>query len=181
MIVKVLKMQEKKPSQGDWFSTVLSDLEEFDIKLSIDEIKTIKKRKMKMKVKESMKKLAFKHLSEEKNTKSKSKLENLKYNDLNIQHYFKTDKITSKKKIILFKARTRMINVPHNFGQKIKCRLCHSGDDDQKHLLECLMIKLASPEILSNTDAKYMDIYSNDIEKQIEISNLLEKARSYPK
>ena len=53
---------------------------------------------MKIKVKESMKTIPFAYLSKEKVKKSKSKIKDLKYNELKIQNYFKSDKIPSKTK-----------------------------------------------------------------------------------
>ena len=69
-----------------------------------------------------------------------------------------------------------MLDVSRNYGQHSKCPLCKIGDDDQKHLLECLIIKLQCPDILNNIDCKYEDIYSDNIEKQSNISKLLEIA-----
>ena len=69
-----------------------------------------------------------------------------------------------------------MLNVQNNFGQHTKCPLCKIEEDSQKHLLECVLIKLNSPDILHNTDSKYEDIFSNDIEKQDQISKLIETA-----
>ena len=176
MILKVLMAQKKKPSKGDWYGTALAEIDEFELNLTIEEFKNTKKRKIKIKVKEAMKKVAFNYLCIEKNTKSKSKLQNLHYKELKIQNYFKTDKISSKTKINLFKARTRMLNVAHNFGQQIKCRLCKIEDDNQNHLLECIIIKIESQEILNNTGAKISDIYSNDIEKQLSVTKLIDIA-----
>ena len=69
-----------------------------------------------------------------------------------------------------------MLKVFHNFGQKIKCPLCKTEEDDQKHFIECLILKISCPEILNNTEIKYTDLYSNDIEKQNSLSKLLEIA-----
>ena len=101
---------------------------------------------------------------------------NLKYSELNIQKYLTTNIIKSKRKIVIFKARTRMLNVTDNYGQKIHCPLCKIGQDDQKHLIECIVLKIACPEILNNIDTKYEDLYSNNLEKQNEIGKLLEIA-----
>ena len=121
-----------------------------------------------------MKKVACRYLNEEKNRKSK--ILNLKYSELKIQNYFITNKINSKRIIILFKARTRMLNVSHNYGQKIQCPLCKIEEDDQEHLLNCIIIKLASPEILNNIDIKYTDVFSDNLDKLNEVSKLLEVA-----
>ena len=120
-----------------------------------------------------MKKIAFKYLIEEKETKSKSKMKNLNYKELHIQKYFKTEKLSTQNKLTLFKARTNMLNVQYNFGQKKKCPLCKIKEDNQEHLIECLIIKIACPEIGYNTNVKYTDIFSDALEKQINISKLL--------
>ena len=148
-------------------------MKEFGLNFTIDEFKQKSKNLIKKKVKELMKIEALKYLLNEKDTKCKSKMKNLNYKGLNIQNYFKSDKIWSQHKIILFKARTKMINVQHNFGQNNKCPLYKLEDDKQEHLLECVIIKIASPEILNKTDAEFNDIYSDNIEKQIKISKLL--------
>ena len=46
-VLKVLRMQEKKPTKGDWYSTALTDMEEFKLNLTIDELKRLKKEKVK--------------------------------------------------------------------------------------------------------------------------------------
>ena len=123
-----------------------------------------------------MKKVAFEQLINEKENKLKSKLKNLEYSKLDIQEYFKTDKIPTKRKITLFKARTRMLSVAKNHGQTNQCPLCKMKDDDQKHLLECPLIKVDSPDILNNTESEYKDIFSTDIHKLSKISQLLDIA-----
>ena len=174
MMLKVLKAQTNKPVKGDWFSTVCNDIEEFEIENTIEEIQNMTENEVKRKVKIAMKITAFKFLNIEKNRKSK--ILNLKYSELKIQNYFTTNKFKSKRKIIIFKARTRMLNVFHNFGQKIKCPLCKIGEDDQKHLLECIILKFTCPQILNNTDIKFTDIFSDNLDKQCEVGNLLEIA-----
>ena len=83
MIVKVLKAQENKPSKGDWLRTVLNDINELKLNLTIANIQKLKKVQIKNRVKDAIKKAAFKYLSNEKD-KPKSKLKDLKYNNLNI-------------------------------------------------------------------------------------------------
>ena len=120
MIVKVLKAQEKNPTKGDWFSTVMDDSEELKLNTTIDDLQKLKKTQIKNRVKDAIKKEAFNYLCKEKDEKQKSKLKDLNYEKLQIQKYLTTDKITTNRKIILFKARTRMLNVLNNFGQHTK-------------------------------------------------------------
>merc|ERR1712115_710964 len=49
---KMLNLQLEKPSLGDWASTCLSDLEDINLKLTLDEIRTISKQKYLMILKE---------------------------------------------------------------------------------------------------------------------------------
>ena len=65
-----------------------------------------------------------------------SKLKNIKYEKLEMQTYLKSQKISLIKKRVLFKARTRMLNVQNNFGKKSQCPLCKLNDNDQSHLID---------------------------------------------
>ena len=69
-----------------------------------------------------------------------------------------------------------MLNVAYNFGNKTKCPLCKIGEDDQKHLIECIVIKLNCHEIYYNTDSQYEDIFTENITKLNKISQLLQVA-----
>ena len=67
-----------------------------------------------------------------------------------------------------------MVNVGHNFGQKIRCKICSFGNDDQENLMQCLMLKVRNLDLLQ--DLNYNDIYNNDIKKQENIAKILEKS-----
>ena len=106
-----------------------------------------------------------------------SKLKHLKYNKLEMQEYLKCQKISLKKKQTLFKARTRMLNVKSNFGNKSTCPICTLKIDNQSHLLECVVIKLNSPQVFENRDkCEYEDIYSTDVSKLKNVANIIYEA-----
>ena len=66
-----------------------------------------------------------------------------------------------------------MLNVQNNFGGKSQCPLCKLNDDEQSHLIDCIIIKLACPEILENkSNCSYEDIFSNDLENMNNIAIL---------
>ena len=69
-----------------------------------------------------------------------------------------------------------MLNVAYNFGNKTKCPLCKIGEDNQKHLIECIVIKLNCHEISYNTDSQSEDIFTENITKLNKISQLLQVA-----
>ena len=84
----------------------------------------MKKTKLKQIVKNACRLTAFRFLKSDIEEKNMTKLKKLKYEKLEMQSYLKSQKISLKKKKILFKARTRMLNVKSNFGDKSSCPLC---------------------------------------------------------
>ena len=75
----------------------------------------MKKVKFKTIVKKACKETAFKYLVSIK--KRKTKLDNCEYNELKIRNYLKSDKLSSRKQKLLFKLRTRMIDVGNNYAK----------------------------------------------------------------
>ena len=70
-----------------------------------------------------------------------------------------------------------MLNVKHNYGIKGPCPLCSIRNDEQSHLLECLVIKLECPEVFENKDnCVYNDIFSKDIDKMNNVAKLIHNA-----
>ena len=118
-------VQERSPLKEDWILSVKKDLETFQLDhLTFPEIKKMKKYKLKKIVKKALKKKAFEYLQVEKNRKNKIK--NIQYSTLELQQYLKTDKIGLRRKKLLFKTRTRMLQVGHNYGKKQSCPVCLS-------------------------------------------------------
>ena len=124
-------------------------------------------------VKESCRIKAFQFLKQEK--EKLSKIENNTYLNFEIQNYLKSKDLTIRQKKLLFKLRSRMIQVGNNYGRKILCPLCKMHRDDQQGLLECVMIKLSCRELYEQENANYQDIFSSDITKLTAISKLMQK------
>ena len=156
-LAKVFWAQKKDPIEGDWWLTIQNDLCEFGLDhYSLNDIQQMKKEKFKEIVKEKCTKSAFDYLISEK--QKQTKMENLNYVELKMQNYLKSNEIFIRKKKVLYKFRTRMINVGYNYGRKIKCSLCGISDDTQHHLFQC--------NKLETTDFNYMDIFGSNPEKQ---------------
>ena len=93
----------------------------------------------------------------------------LKYPILKIKPYLASTGIGLRQKHLLFKLRTRMINVAANFGKSSNCPLGCSTIDDQKHLFLCKYL---------NDDQqmhKYSDIFSDNPKKLFNIANIAQK------
>ena len=118
LLKKVFIVQEKYPVKNDWTLTVKQDLEDLDIKLSFDEIKSLKKETFSKIVKDKVRTLAFRKLMEEKNTYSK--MEKLQYTELKMQNYFVSHKINTKTAQNIYCYRTRMAGVKVNFRSQFQ-------------------------------------------------------------
>ena len=129
-IKKVFRAQENECS-----STVKDDLKCLGLdRYTVEEIGSKKKIKLKQLVKNACRVAAFQYLQSDIKNKDMTKLKNLKYKKLEMQGYHKSQQISLKKKKILFKARTRMLNVKNNFGDKSPCPLCNMKEDNQSQL-----------------------------------------------
>ena len=125
-----------------------------------------------------MEKLAKKYLSKLK--EKHSKLKNIKFDKISFQKYLTDPRLSPSEVKLLFQLRTRMFPVKENFknkvkqhGQNIYCEICKVKRDNQKHLLQCTILKNLVPE-LKTTTVKYDDIFG-DIMKMVKAAKLLKK------
>ena len=90
--------------------------------------------------------------------------------DFSFKEYLASDLISTTKKQLLFKLRTRMIHVKGNYSSMYKddisCDLCNTNSvESQEHILVC-------PFLVNSNDSErcsvqYMDIFSHNLDKQI--------------
>lgn len=120
-----------------WKSETIKIMEEYGIEKHT--IENTSKYSAKNKINPKIKKRFLEKLKEAGNTKSKIEytLANGQYSDLKMQPYLK--KLTRIETSIIFKARTRMLEVKHNYKNKYrdtKCRMCKQQEETQHHILE---------------------------------------------
>ena len=108
--------------------------------------------------------------------KSHSKSTNLKCEDLKLAEYLKSPVFDTKQKKLLFKLRSRTIDVKMNFpGQhkNLMCRSCELVPESQGHLLQCPKLVTKLNYLCGKTSKlNEYDIYSDDISKQEIIVNI---------
>ena len=68
-----------------------------------------------------------------------------------------------------------MVATSENFGIKRPCKLCLLGGDTMDYQLDCVLLKLSVPEILSN-DSEIRDAFSNDMTKVSKLASIFHKA-----
>ena len=107
---------------------------------------------------------------------TKSKLNSIQYKNLQIQEYLVSGKFNLRKKKLLFKIRTRMLNTADNFGLKVPCRLCQLDTDSISHVLQCVLVKLQVPQILINSDISLDDAFKINLDRMETLASVFEKA-----
>jgi hypothetical protein len=156
LVKKVYNAQKMFPVKDDWINQIESDLEDLGIEFDENQIKNTKKAKFKQIVQEKMREASHSHLLQEKDHKL-SKLDDLS-SEYQMKDYIKTNRLTLLEKQLLFNLRTRMAPVKTNFknkyGDNLSCLLCEKSEESQQHLLVC-------PELLPQSDVKYMDLFGS--------------------
>ena len=171
LISRFFKAQCAEPIKGDWASTVMKDLDFFNIKLSFDEIARYSKSAFVSLVKDSVKKKAFSELVKQQKDHSKGK--EIVYRELCLQKYLgATSPLNKEEKQFLFAARTRGLDLKNNFKQgkqDLMCRLCQGHIEDQQNLLTCSVLN----NVKAPVQADYRDIFSDRMDKLLVITKLL--------
>ena len=175
LIRKVYEAQKRRPTKNDWVLSVNADRKDINLSLSDEQICKISSKKFKKIVREKIRKSAFEYLISLKN--SHSKVKEILYEKFKIQQYLTDSKLTMKQKSLLFKLRTKMLNVKANFStfyqNSTHCDYCNSGEiQTQQHLLEsCEKIISNCKSIFNNIDVDHEFIYGS-IEQQIKVTKL---------
>ena len=171
-ITKAVVMRQKETRlKGDFFMQVLNDLDA--LKLSENEIMECSEEALKLKLKKQLNDVAYSSLMEA--ASKHSKVRNEIYKNLEGAKYFDDERFTPDLSNLLFKFRTRMFNVRNNFRNQYRtnllCPLCCEQEDSQEHLLKCKVIL----KELSGQQYHYEDIFSEDLDKLLNIAKALKK------
>ena len=176
LIGRFFRSQVKSPCRNDWCISVESDMKELGIKLTFNEIKSLSKQKFKTFVKKIIEEKSISYLNVLK--LKHTKVMHIEHTGLCLQEYLQPKNVQNiQLSKFLFQARTRMLDCRANFGQKYKnddmnCPLKCETKDTQKHLLEC--DKIDTNCISSLKIARYEDLFSNDVKKQMKIALMLQ-------
>ena len=158
MLKRFFLTQWKYPTCGDWTEQVRLDLDEFGLPNDLEKIEAYSSYSFKNLIKKKTRELTFFKFMERK--LNHTKLSNLQYCDLRIQHYFTKNQFTVNEARLIFSFRTRMAPFKNNFKSQNEdtCQLCNSHQDDQNLVFKCPVIQ---KEIEPNEEIS--NIYSNNI------------------
>ena len=140
-------------------------MDELGIDLNEETIKNMKKAKFKKLVNDRIREASYSYLILKQEGSSKLVNLPLRYN---IKEYLSTSRLSTSEKQLLFKLRTRMIqvkcNYPSLYKDDLSCHLCDTkSDESQEHIFSC-----PSLATVSNMDnVEYMDIFNLNLDKQI--------------
>ena len=141
------------------------------------QIKKMSKKLFKKNLKQKIRKNALLELNKIK--ESHSKMKNVKYETLSLQPYLADSRFSLKQKQLLFKLRTRMLDVKGNFKSmfqgNIQCDLCNENVvQSQDHLLDCQKLIDNCSELYNNVVVEHDDIFGK-VDKQLSVVRLYQK------
>ena len=115
---------------------------ELELDYELEDIEILSKSNWLKRVKEACKIKAFENLIDIQMEYSKG--DNVGYGSLKMREYLKSKEINPSQAKLIFKIRTRMLNLKNNFknGHKdLSCPICGKGLDSQQHMMmECLKL-----------------------------------------
>ena len=138
MIHRIYTTQNISSSVGDWVRLVQADKLELGIEVSDREIQGVSKDVFNSFVKKKVKVNMLKYLAEQKKKHSKAAF--LKCDELKMAEYLQDPRFTTYEKQLLFKLRSKTINVEENvkgMNSTPWCTSCGLFRETQGHLLQC--------------------------------------------
>ena len=165
------QMRNRKPK--DWISMFLEDLNDLNMSVNLEDIKQMKKSKLKETLNKVIKENALRELTKKK--ESHSKVKDVKHTTLEMQRYLKASdvKINQEEVQTIFKLRSRMTDVKINFRGKydsFECEACNEEDEDQKHIIECREILKCKKNNMKPPDID--ELFKGSLKKQLEVAQI---------
>ena len=175
LINRFYRAQKLKPSKNDWVKQIEEDIKELKLELTDKYIKKLSKYKFKKILEETIGKKAFEYLIKKKDMHSK--VEHINFEKLELQKYLKANStLDNEEKYLLFKFRTRMMQMKTNYRNnftELKCKLGCKEEDEQSHLFQCDVLINNCENLANNVTVEYEDIFSTEISKQTKAIKLL--------
>ena len=165
----------KSPKKKDWINTIYINLEELEIKLTLEEIELLPKATFKKLVKNQIKEKAFNYLINQKEKRNGKGIEihHLKHG---MQNYLKSEDmdINNDERKLILQLRTKMnFKVKSHFKRMHTdtiCDGCRKVESTTRHSLECPVL-LGKNEIITYLP-QYGDLYGNDENEQVYIARI---------
>ena len=143
MISRVFEFQRRNRTAKDWVTTVLSDLKEINLNITLEDIRKMKKETFVNILKRKIEYKPLKYLENLKENHSKVKF--LKHPVLKMQPYLMPNDTKMKKEEsqVIFQMRSQVTETKVNQKNKYEsyeCEACGHTDESQDHVTNCKVI-----------------------------------------
>ena len=138
LIFRIYRRQKNTPNAGDWVKLVENDKKVLNLDISVEEIEKISKNKFKKIVETKIDNYALHQLNALKSKHSKSQY--LQSSTFKTAGYFIDERFSKSESQLLFRLRSKTLNVKQNFENQHTnnlCQTCRLFPETQSHLLQC--------------------------------------------
>ena len=173
LITRIYTTQKLINSTGDWVRLVDADKAELGIIITDEEIQGVSKLSFKSFVKKKVTENYLRNLSALKEKHSKSTFVNT--SKLKVADYIISPLFSTREKQLLFKRRSRTLDVKQNFPGQFSspwCISCGLFQETQQHLLHCPEIVSKLSYLNQNLSAISEDLVYGSIQQQRIIVNI---------
>ena len=177
LVSRIFSAQFDNPLEGDFVKLIEEDFKLINEKFNKTLIKSMTKKQFKKWVKSKIEKAAFEFLIEEK--VSQSKICDIEYKKLEIQNYLKAAVFNNSEIELLFKLRSKTLELKSNYKKKyfnkLDCSLkdCYF-EENQEHLFSSCQILQNKLRVKDKT-VSYKDIFSRSTKKQNKVTKIFSK------
>ena len=136
LLKKFLNLQLNQPTRGDWASQIRSDLKEFNITESFEQLKNMTHSRFMGKIKLQIQQHALQYLLGKRKTKGRE----IEYQQLEMAEYLTpiNRKMSIEEKRMMFSIRNQMVDIKSNFkGGKIEIKCLCGERETMEHIWNC--------------------------------------------
>ena len=173
LIFRVFKSQEISSNQGDWVRQVENDKKKLGLEITNSEIRNLSKLKFKTLIKSKIESFALHKLNEMKLKHEKSQY--LHSTSFKVSEYLVDRRFSKSEAQILFKLRSRTLNLKKNFSSQSQddlCRTCKLFPETQSHLLQCPGIVPRLKILCVNSLEVSEEMIYGGVEDQLQIAKI---------
>ena len=176
LVYQFFQTQYKNRTSKDWVTTILKDLDEVKLGVTIEQIKIMKKSTYMRMLKTSIEKKALMELQNRKS--NHSKVSHLQHFGIKMQKYLLPNnfKMTQEECQLIFKLRCRVTEVKTNMKgsyENFQCDLCNNEEETQEHVLNCM--KIVSMRNEKDVINKLEKIYNGKVREQINVARVFKE------
>ena len=176
LVYQFFQTQYKNRTSKDWVTTILKDLDEVKLGVTIEQIKIMKKSTYMRMLKTSIEKKALMELQNRKS--NHSKVSHLHHFGIKMQKYLLPNnlKMTQEECQLIFKLRCRVTEVKTNMKgsyENFQCDLCNNEEETQEHVLNCM--KIVSMRNEKDVINKLEKIYNGKVREQINVARVFKE------